>query len=319
MELKPLVSVVCLCYNHEKYVREAIESVLNQTYKNIQLIVVDDCSNDGSSSVINQVKVQNPEILFLQLKENVGNCAAFNMGLTMVRGDFVIDFATDDVMTPDRIEKQVNQFSKLDDQFGVVFSNADYIDEEGRFLRNHTRHLLDKKLISRVPEGWIFRDLLSRYFISAPTMMIRKKVFEDLNGYDENLNYEDFDFWVRSSRNFKYAYLDEVLTKVRVNSQSMSSKQYSIGDRQLHSTFLVCQKAIKLCRDDEERKALLARIRYEFRQAIFSNKKAEAKLLGKLELEISDHSWQFYFFTALSWVPLPWSWIRKKYQQVYYG
>ncbi|MBI3481612.1 MAG: glycosyltransferase family 2 protein, partial [Bacteroidetes bacterium] len=176
--MKPLVSVVCLCYNHEQFVREAIESVVNQTYPNIQLIIVDDCSHDGSASIIQQLVDQNPRITFIQLKENIGNCAAFNKGFALVKGDFVIDFATDDVMLGDRIEKQVNQFLKLDQSYGVAFTNADYIDSKGAFLRNHVEHLRGKKLISKIPEGSIFRDVLTRYFICGPTMMVRKKVFD---------------------------------------------------------------------------------------------------------------------------------------------
>ncbi len=314
-----LVSVICLCYNHERFVGEAIESVLNQTYSNIQIIVVDDCSGDGSVNVIQQFVKRNPQIIFLSLKENGGNCAAFNKGLVLAKGEFVIDFATDDIMFPDRIEKQVNHFSKFDESYGVVFTNADYIDSQGRKLRNHVEHLLAKKLIAKIPEGRVFRDVLARYFICSPTMMIRKMVLDQLNGYDENLVYEDFDFWVRASRNYKFAYLNEVTTSVRRSGNSMSSGWYELGDKQLHSTFIVCQKTISLCKDEEDRQALLTRVRYEFKQAVFSGNKVEAKLFGQLEKEIKEHSWQFYFFTFLSWLPLPWSWIRKKYHQVFYG
>lgn len=317
--MKPLVSVVCLCYNHDKFVREAIESVLNQTYPNVQIIVVDDCSNDESVSVIEHITVEHPNIIFLSLKENLGNCAAFNRGLALATGDFVIDFATDDVMLPQRLERQVDHFSRLDESYGVVFSDAVYINANGRNLRYHTEHLVKKKLISRVPEGWVFRDVLRRYFICAPTMLVRREVFLKLNGYDENLAYEDFDFWVRSSREFKYAYLDEVLTKVRVVGGSMSSRRYGPRDRQLHSTFLICKKALGLCRDDEDRRVLLQRVRYEFRHAVFSKNRQEAKFFDQLEAQLGGHDWQFYFLSFLCRVPLPWSWLRRKYQQLFYG
>ncbi|GHN01412.1 hypothetical protein WSM22_29010 [Cytophagales bacterium WSM2-2] len=317
--MDPLVSVVCLCYNQQEFVVEALESVLQQTYSNIQLIIVDDCSTDESVSRIQTVLDKNPGIKFLWLTENLGNCAAFNKGFALVEGEFVIDFAADDVMHTQRIEKQVNQFRKLDTSYGIAFSNADYIDSSGTILRNHSGHLLQKGLLERIPEGLIFRDVLSRYFICGPTMIIRKIVLDRLNGYDENLAYEDFDFWVRSSREFKYAYLDEVLTKVRRSGNSMSSGWYRQGDRQLHSTFLVCQKAVTLCRDEGDRLVLLQRVRYEFRQAIFSGNKIEARLFGQLEKEIARHHWRFYFYSMVSFIPLPWSWIRKIYHQWKYG
>jgi glycosyltransferase involved in cell wall biosynthesis len=317
--MAPLVSVICLCYNHEQFVQEAIESVLNQNYTHIQLIVVDDFSSDRSTSIIEQLTKQHPQITFLQLNENVGNCAAFNKGLALASGEFIVDFATDDVMLPDRIQKQINHFSDLDQSYGVVFTNADYIDSAGNKLRSHTEHLIAKGLISQVPEGNVFRDVLIRYFICSPTMMIRKEGLDQIHGYDENLVYEDFDFWVRSSRTFMYSYLDIVTTKVRRSGNSMSSGWYELGDQQLHSTFLVCEKAISLCNDEEDRQALLSRVRYEFKQAIFSGNKMEAKLFGQLEAKLGGHNFQFYLFNLLSQMPLPWPWIRKKYHHLFYS
>ncbi len=110
---KPLVSVICLCYNHRRFVREAVESVLNQSYKNIQVIVADDASTDNSVEEIQSLKAPYPSIELLLLPKNLGNCKAFNEALKLAKGEFVIDFATDDVMMPDRIEKQVAFFGRL--------------------------------------------------------------------------------------------------------------------------------------------------------------------------------------------------------------
>ena len=163
--MSPLVSVICLCYNHEQFVREALESVIRQTYSNVQIIVVDDFSSDESRIIIERFTQQNSNIIYLPLPKNVGNCAAFNRGLELAKGEFVIDFSTDDVLLPDRIEKQVSHFLKLDSSFGVVFTDAEYIDSSGRKLRTHFDHLFKKRLIQKIPEGWIFRDVLKTYFI----------------------------------------------------------------------------------------------------------------------------------------------------------
>src|SRR5687768_17048649 len=106
-----LVSVICLCYNQASFVEESIRSVLNQTYKNIQLIVVDDASTDDSIHVIRKLKEENAAIEILALPDNKGNCTAFNLGFTLSKGDFIIDFAADDVMMPERIEHQLKHFS----------------------------------------------------------------------------------------------------------------------------------------------------------------------------------------------------------------
>jgi len=278
----PLVSVICLCYNHAPYLTEAIESVINQTYKSVQLIVVDDASTDNSLEVIEELTARFPELKFIKLEKNVGNCAAFNIGLASAKGKYIIDFATDDIMIDNRIEKQVAFFESLEDNVGVIFSDAIYVDEKGKTLRNHFEYLFRKKLITKIPEGNVYREVLTTYFIPSPTMMVRKEVFNVLQGYDESLDYEDFDFWVRSSRLYKYKFLNEPLTKIRRTGKSMSAGWYQKGDKQLHSTYLICRKAISLNRDGGDNEALLVRIRYEIIQSILSQNNREATLFFDL-------------------------------------
>src|SRR5690349_1932030 len=226
---QPLVSVICLCYNHQQFVQEAIESVFRQTYPNLQIIVVDDASTDNSVREIEKTIAAAPHVQFLPLKQNLGNCKAFNAGLALAKGDYIIDFATDDLMMPERIEHQVRFFSSFDESYGVNFTDAVYIDINGKIFRRHYDHLRSKGLIDHVPEGDVYSFVVGTYFISSPTMMIRRQVLEALGGYDETLAYEDFDFWVRSSRTFKYCFLDEKLTCVRRTNASMSSGWYRQG------------------------------------------------------------------------------------------
>ena len=284
--MNPLVSIVCLCYNHQRFVREAVESVLNQSYDNIQIIIADDASTDNSVLEIKALKNENPAIELLLLPNNLGNCKAFNEALKLARGEYIIDFATDDVMMPNRIERQIGFFRRLDSTVGVVYTDAVYIDEPGKFIRNHFEYLFQKELVTHVPKGDVYRDVLTTYFIPGPTMMIRKEVFAALNGYDETLSYEDFDFWVRSSRIYRYAYLDERLTSIRKLKSSMSTGWYIPGDKQLHSTYLVCKKAQQLNRDEGDQQALITRVRYEYRQSVSSGNHTEASLFYDLLKEI---------------------------------
>jgi len=312
----PLVTVVCLCYNHANYLREAVESVLNQTYKNIQIIIVDDASTDGSVIEIERLVKHYPSIELLLLKQNVGNCKAFNSALGLIKGDFVIDFATDDVMSADRIEKQVNFFKTLDNSTGVVFTDAIYIDAEGKLLRYHYEYLFRKKLLNHVPQGDIYRDVLATYFIASPTMMMRREVLEALKGYDEILSYEDFDFWIRSSRYFNYAFLNERLTKIRKTDHSMSAGWYVPGDSQLYSTYLVCKKAQKLNRDRGDSEALITRVRYELRQSVFSENRREAGLFYVLLVELGGNRLIDLIFIIVNKLHLPLSWLRNIYQGI---
>ncbi len=255
----PLVSVICLCYNHAPYVEEAIESVINQTYSPIQLIVVDDASTDRSTETITKLVARHPQITFVQLSENIGNCAAFNEGLGRATGSYVIDLAADDVLMPERVADGVNALEAVGKEYGVQFSDAQLIDEAGLSRGLHS----DNHPHKTIPQGEIYVHVIGRYFICGPTMMIRREVLDVLGGYDVSLAYEDFDFWIRSSRSFKYVYLPKALVKRRILGNSMRTHQFKKGSPQLLSTFKVCEKVRKLNKSKAENQALGKRIRYE--------------------------------------------------------
>jgi hypothetical protein len=129
----------------------------------------------------------------------------------------------------------------------------------GSALRLHS----DQYPHESIPQGDVYKDIIDRYFICPPTMMFRKSVIDHLGGYDETLAFEDFDFFVRSSREFYFCYTPKVLVKRRLVQSSMSSKQFQRGNEQRWSTFRVCQKIDKLNKSEGERGRLKNRIRYE--------------------------------------------------------
>lgn len=299
----PLVSVICLCYDHEKFVEEALASVLDQSYPNIEVIIVDDASQDDSIKVImkflkDKAGTHGYEIKTVFLSQNLGNCRAFNRGFALASGKYVIDFATDDVMLSERIAQQVNYFEELASDYGVIFTEAAYINEKGQHLFYHYKDKF-QHLQKRIPTGDIYVDLLKSYFICSPTMMVKKEVLDAMNGYDEQLAYEDFDFWVRSSRNYLYAFLDECTTQVRKLSGSLSTKVGKQGDKQLYSTYLVCKKALQLNKNKKENNALVKRVHYELRQCIITGNKREAQLFLKLLYKLQGPLNFYYYFYKL--------------------
>lgn len=261
--MPPLVSVICLCYNHKRFVRYALQSVIDQTHSPIQLIVIDDCSVDGSVDVIEAFVVEHPEVTFLRLPANQGNCRAFNQGLKVAKGTYVIDLSADDVLMPSRVKRGVAGMEGSQ-ACGVQFSDAELMDENGKTRGFHS----DKFPHATIPSGKIFPDVLARYFINSPTMMIRKSLLDELGGYDETLAYEDFDFWVRSTPRTEYQYIPEPLVKRRILAASMGKQQRSGDGPQQRSTFLVCKKALVLCSNEKEFEALKKRLRYELGQAL---------------------------------------------------
>ncbi|MEQ8926577.1 MAG: glycosyltransferase family A protein, partial [Fulvivirga sp.] len=174
---KPLVSIVCLCYNHKDYVVESVISSLNQSYENIEVIVVDDYSTDGSQKKIAELKERFNQLKVIFTEKNLGSTKAFNLGLKSAKGDYVIDLATDDVLNKERVTRGIATFEKYDDKYGVNFTNAINIDSNGNELNHHYAITTNVTDIQPPPTGDLFVDLIQRYFICAPTMMTKKIVF----------------------------------------------------------------------------------------------------------------------------------------------
>lgn len=262
--VNPLVTVFCLCYNHEKFVAEALHSVFKQTYPTIQLIVLDDGSTDGSVDVIKEQFVQRPDVHFITHDTNIGYCKSLNEVSSFAKGEFIIDFAADDILMPNRVEVGVQEFLKRDESYGVNFSDAIIINESGKEMFRHSQ----KHPHTNIPQGNIYKHLIDQYFICPPTLMFRKSVLDNIGGYDEALAFEDFDFLIRSSREFNYFYTPLPLVKKRRVASSMSATQFVRNSSQRWSTYQVCKKIDLLNRTTEERNALKRRLLYESRTSI---------------------------------------------------
>lgn len=258
------MTVICLSFNHEEFVEEALYAVINQTYSPIELIIVDDASEDGSVALINEFVKKYPTSKFIRHERNMGNCISFNQGFKLSDGKYIIDLAADDVLMPDRIEAGVKALEEAGNDFGVQFSDAELIDDAGAPGGLHS----DKYPHDSIPQGDIYLDVINRYFICSPTMLIKREVLEHLQGYDETLAYEDFDFWVRSSRQYKYLYLPSALVKRRILHNSMKQDQFRRGSAQLKSTLEICKKIKVLNKNEVEKAALKKRLLYEIKVSL---------------------------------------------------
>ena len=174
--MQPLVTVVCLCYNHSRFLRIALDSVLNQTYPNLEIIVVDDFSTDNSREIIAEYVEKYPQITYLPNDGNIGNCAAFNRAYEISKGEYLIDFATDDVLLPERITEQVAAFEELGPAYGIIYTDAELIDDFGNHLGYYYKRDAEGNLLNPPPSGDVFADVVARHFISTPTMTMRRAV-----------------------------------------------------------------------------------------------------------------------------------------------
>lgn len=265
MQDKALVTIICLCYNQQEFVLESLDSVINQDYKNIELIIVDDCSTDNSKSIIENWLADNPDISLIANTTNLGITKAFNQALQLANGDYIIDLAADDILVPNCVRLQINAFENSHyKNLGVVYGNAALITEKGLFHSYYFDVGSDKKAIQKRATGDIYQSILAGgNSICSVSSMIKKTVFDTLNGYDENLAYEDLDFWIRAARVYDFDFIDSILIKKRMVTNSMGSHFYKKKNKINQSTFLILKKAMRLNTSTEENKALLKRVHFE--------------------------------------------------------
>lgn len=282
MQDKSLVTVICLCYNHKKYIVESLVSVINQDYPFIELIIVDDFSPDNSKEIIIKWLVDYPQVQFIANEINLGSTKSFNKALKLAKGDFIIDLACDDILVPNCISLQIKAFRESQfKNLGVVYGNAELIKENGEFDSYYFPVNINKKTIEKRETGNIYLNVLSGgNSICSVSSMVKKIVFDQLQGYDENLAYEDLDLWIRASRIYDFDFIDEILIKKRITTTSLGTHFFIKNDARSrkinHSTYLIIKKAIKLNRTKNEHKAILKRMHFEM---ILSYKTANFKLL----------------------------------------
>jgi glycosyltransferase involved in cell wall biosynthesis len=218
---EPIVTVICTCYNHEKYVRNALSSVINQSYKHIELIIVDNASTDNSKSEIALFLIDYPEIVFISNEENIGLPKSFNAAVKLSKGKYLIDLAADDTLDYERVKLQVAAFEKLDASYGLLYSNIEEVDKNGKHLRYSLTPTLS------YPSGDLLLEILNKHFIPSPSTIFKKSAFDEVGGYNENLFFEDFDFWVRCAAKYCFYYLPINSGRKTIVENSFSSFFYS--------------------------------------------------------------------------------------------
>lgn len=289
MQENPLVTIICLSYNHEKFVKETLNSVVNQNYSPIELIIVDDCSSDTTKSIIEDWIVSRPHVRFIANEYNLGNTKSFNNALKIAKGDYIIDLAADDLLVPNGIQMQMDAFQNSTfKNLGIVYGNAEIINENGSFNSYYFSVDANGNVISNRKTGDIYASVLSTGdSICSVSTLIKKDVFDFLGGYDETLGYEDLDSWVRASREYEFDFIDAVLIKKRIVSNSLGTDFFKKNNKINISTYKILKKALKLNRSKNEDLALQKRVHYEI---IHSFKNRSFNLFVKniiLRIEIS--------------------------------
>lgn len=203
---QPLVSVVLPTYNRARFIGQAITSALNQTYQNIELIVVDDGSTDDTDRVI--ATFDDERLRYIKLPKNVGRSAARNQGLDVVRGEFVAFLDSDDYFLPFKTELQV-EFFETNPDVHMVYTASGCVVSDDEPIKYFYRAPVSGHLYNEIA---FFKPLT----ITLPTVMLRPEVLTKVGGFDEKMErFEDTDFWRRISKYFKIGAIDEVTCHIR--------------------------------------------------------------------------------------------------------
>ena len=267
----PLVTIVVLSYNHTSFLEECLESVFSQNYEKIEVIIVDDFSNDDSQAkIVSFLEKRDLKVQCIFNQRNLGNCKSFNQALDLSKGKYIIDLAADDVLYLDSVEKKVAFFESRDPSCAMIYSDAEYIDEDSNSLGIYS----DLKKQNNFPSGKIFEEILSRHFICPPTTVFRTETLKSIGGYDEFLTYEDFDVWLRLSKKNTVEFQDVVTIKRRINKESLSNQfRGTRRTEMLDSTLQICKKVETKLINDSEKEALVKRVKFELRFAMRQNQK----------------------------------------------
>jgi glycosyltransferase involved in cell wall biosynthesis len=206
-DAQPLVSIVLPTYNGSRYIREAIESCLQQTYSNWELIVVDDCSVDGTPQIVAEYVARDRRIRSIRHETNKKLPEALNTGHNASKGTYLTWTSDDNRFLPSAIE-EMTRYLEEHPTVGVVYTDYVLIDEQGEYLHDFR---------AQPPSRLAYMDALGACFL------YRREVYQTLGGYDSELFLaEDYEFWLRAYRHFELAPLHKFLYQYRWHGESLT-------------------------------------------------------------------------------------------------
>lgn len=212
--ISPLVSVLLSTHNQEKYLKEAIESILKQTYQNLEFLVVNDDSTDSTRSILQ--KYNDKRLIVIANKKKLGLTKSLNRALRLSKGKYIARMDGDDISTRDRLKTQITFLEKNRD-IAAVGSWAQVIDDKGRKVKIRRTPMGFKEINKEIPK-------LNPFIHS--TLVFRAEVFKEIGPYDESFLFaQDYDLMLRITSRFKTANINKALLLYREHPKSVSSSE----------------------------------------------------------------------------------------------
>lgn len=216
---QPLVTVVVVSYNQSQFIKENLDSIKNQTYKNIQLIVGDDASPDHSVDVFEQWLLENnyPAEKNFHTK-NTGLPTMLNECVELAKGKYLKIIAADDFLHPESIEKSVSALEILGNEYGMSYSHTHAINNDSQTIED----IADYNALGQI-DPYLFREeLLKGNRIAALTVLLRTDVVKETGKYDSQFIIEDYYRWLKVSEKYLIAYIPEKLAYYRLHTDNIS-------------------------------------------------------------------------------------------------
>jgi glycosyltransferase involved in cell wall biosynthesis len=206
------------CFNHARFLPEAVNSVLNQTHSDLELIIIDDCSTDNSPDVERSFARTDSRVRVFNHTVNKGLSSSRNSGLRVATGDFIAFCDSDDVWEPDKLKQQLAVL-QVKPKYDIAYCDTLIIDENGSLTG---KRFSDRYPLPNQPSGRLFPELMFRNFINVQSALMRKCCLNSVSSFDGDLKaLEDWWYWIQLSRNHLFIYMPESLARYRVHSNSM--------------------------------------------------------------------------------------------------
>lgn len=225
----PLVSILCLSYNQEKFIEESLESIKAQTYRNLEVIICDDFSKDSSLEVIEKWIKKNPSLKITLIKHSVnkGITKSVNEILYLSKGKYIQLLALDDILMPDKLERHVEILENSAENVAMVFSDAHLMDDksekyQNKFIAMHLNYLSLKSQN-------FHQMLLVKNFIPGMSALIKKEILIAQNGWDESLSFEDYDMWLCLSKKYDFLFDEKISCSYRLHENNSHKKRTVIN------------------------------------------------------------------------------------------
>jgi glycosyltransferase involved in cell wall biosynthesis len=237
----PKISIVMASYNYEKYIAEAIESVLNQTVSNFELIIIDDASKDNSKEIIKEYAKKDDRVFYLLHEKNKGLYETSNEGLSLCRGEYIAFIDSDDIWEKNKLIKQLDIFEEKQ-SVEVIYTDAETVDEKSQplFVRFSQKYCAPTimyvvlKLFKEffhfyLPElganrsGNIFPYLLRSNWICKSSAIFRTKHLRNVRFRKDLKLLNDWIFWLDLASKYEFYYIPNSLTRYRIQQTSMTS------------------------------------------------------------------------------------------------